>query len=752
MSALTVEDCNNSTECQSFDGLVVDLFAGGGGASEGLAQALGRDPDIAINHDAEALAMHKANHPNTRHLLNDITRVLPLEATAGQPVAILHASPDCTHFSKAKGAKPRKQFIRDLAWVVVRWAEETHPQLITLENVEEFQTWGPLDKDGYPIKEHAGDTFRAWVKSLRRLGYSVEWQLLRACDYGAPTTRRRLFVVARLDGKTPAWPKPTHGAPGSAAVRSGKLQPWRTAAECIDWQLTSRSIFDRKKPLAINTQRRIAEGLRRYVINAAEPFLVTYYGPKKANDFRGQGLGHPLATQTTENRFGLVSPVMVTNTSGHAPSSICSPIPTLTTGSQQMLAGAIVSPNHTAEYYTPFRGQDLQEPLRTITLAPGFALASAVLSAITAPFIQHVQHSKATHGVMPANEPLRTITAQPKGGGLAVVASLLTQQVDRSTLSASCIAKHYGGVIGHGLRQPIGTITSIDHHSLVSAYLVKMRGLNVGSPASEPLRTISAQGQHHALVTALINKHFGSSIGQPAQDPLHTIVGKAKHSLTSCILKYYGESDFSDLNEPLHTLTNKERMAVASAWLIQTGYGERQGQFPRCLDILKPLGTVVAGGGKHALASACMVKYYGTALGAPVDGPMPTLTTKARMGLIESPIAEDWVQDPVAEIRYLRVKEWLRSWGVISPNDEAEIVHDGAVYRLMDITMRMLAPRELYRAQGFREDYEIAPIINGKPLPKTAQVRMCGNSVPPQFVRSIVSDNGPETWQSAAAG
>jgi len=747
MSAVTVDEPVRGNFWDIIKGLVVDLFAGGGGTSEGLAMALGRDPDIAINHDAEALAMHKVNHPGTRHMINDITKVLPLDATGGQPVAILHASPDCTHFSKAKGAKPRSQFIRDLAWVVIRWAEDTHPMLITLENVEEFLTWGPLDKDGFPIKEHAGDTFRAWVKRLRRLGYKVSWRLLRACDYGAPTTRRRLFVVARLDGKTPSWPKPTHGAPGSAAVRSGKLLPWRTAAECIDWEIPSKSIFDRKKPLAINTQRRIAEGLRRYVINAAEPFLVTYYGAKKANDFRGQDLGRPLATQTTENRFGLVSPVMVTNTSGHAPSSICSPIPTLTTGSQQMLAGAIVSPNHTAEYYTPFRGQDLQEPLRTITLAPGFALASAVLSAATAPFIQHVQHSKAAHGVMPADEPLRTITAQPKGGGLAVVASLLTQKAEQNTLSASCIAKHYGGVIGHGLRQPIGTITSIDHHSLVSAYLVKMRGLNVGSPASEPLRTISAQGQHHALVTAVINKHFGSSIGQPAQDPLHTIVGKAKHSLTSCILKYYGKSDCSGLNEPLHTLTSKERMAVASAWLIQTGYGERHGQNPRCLDILKPLGTVVAGGGKHALASACMVKYYGTALGAPVDGPMPTLTTKARMGLIESPIAEGWVQDPVAEIRYLRVKEWLRSWGVIGPHDEAEIVHEGAVYRLMDITMRMLAPRELFRAQGFREDYEIAPVINGKRLTKTAQVRMCGNSVPPQLVNAIVSDNGPETWQ-----
>lgn len=181
------------------DGLVVDLFAGGGGASTGLAWALGRDPDIAINHDREALAMHKANHPRTVHLQNDITRIMPLEATGGRKVAILHASPDCTHFSKAKGGKPRSQHIRDLAWVVVRWAEDTRPELITLENVEEFLTWGPLDSAGQPIKARAGETFREWAKSLRRLGYQVSWRLLRACDYGAPTTRRRLFVVARRD-------------------------------------------------------------------------------------------------------------------------------------------------------------------------------------------------------------------------------------------------------------------------------------------------------------------------------------------------------------------------------------------------------------------------------------------------------------------------------------------------------------------------------------------------------------------------
>lgn len=644
-------------------GLVADLFAGGGGTSEGLARALGRDPDIAINHDPEALAMHAANHPGTKHLLNDITRVLPLEATGGLPVDILHASPDCTHFSKAKGAKPRTQFIRDLAWVVIRWAEDTRPMLITLENVEEFLTWGPLDQQGYPIKSHAGDTFRAWVKRLKRLGYKVSWRLLRACDYGAPTIRRRLFVVARRDGRSPVWPKPTHGAPDSPAVLAGRLKPWRTAAECIDWSIQSQSIFDRKKPLATNTQRRIAEGLRRYVIHAATPFLVSYYGPKKENDFRGQALDRPLPTQTTENRFGLVSPVV---------------------------SGAIVNPNHVAKDYTPFRGHSIQEPLRSITKSPGFALATAH----AVPFVQHVQHSTAPGGVMPADEPLRTITAQPKGGGLAVV-------------SAACVAKHYGGVVGHGMRQPLGTVTTVDHHSLVTANMIKMRGLNVGSPADEPLRTISAQGQHHALV--------------------------------SCLTKYYGKSDCSGIDEPVHTLTSKEHMALASAYMVQTGYGERKGQAPRCLDINKPLGTVVAGAVKHALASACMVKYYGTALAAPMSDPMHTITAKARMGLVSA----ETDSEPG---RYEQVRSWLREWDVIGPDDEAEITYNGIVYRLTDICMRMLAPRELYTAQGFRPDYIISPAVNGKPLSKTAQVRMCGNSVPPQFIEALVGSNGPATW------
>ena len=576
----------------SVDGLVVDLFAGGGGASTGLAWALGRDPDIAINHDAEALALHAANHPRTRHMQNDITRVLPLEATGGREVAILHASPDCTHFSKAKGGKPRSQHIRDLAWVVIRWAEDTHPVLITLENVEEFQTWGPLDQDGHPIKAQAGQTFRAWTRRLRRLGYQVAWRLLRACDYGAPTTRKRLFVVARCDHGRSAWPRPTHGAPDSPEVQSGKLLPWRTAAECIDWHIQSRSIFDRQKPLARNTQRRIAEGLRRYVFQAVQPFVISYYGAKAGTDFRGQTLHQPLPTQTTENRFGLVSPVVITNTTGHAPKSVDAPLPTVTTGKQQLVAGAIISPNHVAPKYTPFRGQDIKEPLRTITRAPGFALASLR----TVPFVQHVQHGSAKHGVMPADEPMRTITAWPKGGGMALVGATL---------------------IGAGGPERAGE----------------------AAPLYAPARTV----------------------------------------------------------------------------------------MPR---------------DSRAIATACMVKYYGNEQGGvPVSAPLHTITSKDRMGLITATL------EGVDE-RAARTRDWLREWGVIGPTDEPIIGHGAETYRITDICMRMLAPRELYNAQGFPPDYKIDTPYKGKPMSKTAQVRMCGNSVPPVLVCALVQSNGPQTWQA----
>lgn len=266
--------------------LVVDSFAGGGGASTGIEMAIGRSPDLAINHDAEAIAVHTANHPNTKHYCESIWEVDPVEACAGRPVGLAWFSPDCTHFSRAKGTTPLKKEIRGLAWVVIRWAKAVRPRVIVLENVEEFTTWGPLTDENRPDKSKTGETFREWLGELTALGYSVEFKTLVAADYGAPTTRKRLFLVARRDGRAPAFPARTHGA--------GKADAWRPAAEIIDWSLPCPSIFDRARPLAEATQRRISEGIRRFVIEAAEPFIIpvkTWGGG--GND--GQAIGRPHA-------------------------------------------------------------------------------------------------------------------------------------------------------------------------------------------------------------------------------------------------------------------------------------------------------------------------------------------------------------------------------------------------------------------------------------------------------------------------
>ena len=294
-----------------WDELIVDNFAGGGGASLGIEWGLGRGVDIAINHDREAVEMHKANHPWTKHYTEDVWDVDPVKVCKGRSVGLAWFSPDCKHFSKAKGGQPVSRKIRGLAWVAVKWGKKKSPRVIMLENVEEFQDWGPLihvcdsdgkpkfDSEGRPVMMpcgvNKGKTFYLWVHRLEQLGYKVDWRELRACDYGAPTIRKRLFLIARRDGLPIVWPDPTHGDPKSEEVKSGKLQPWKTAADCIDWSIPCHSIFltkeearavGVKRPLADATMRRIAKGVMRYVIESLEPFVVTYYGDK-GGEFRG---------------------------------------------------------------------------------------------------------------------------------------------------------------------------------------------------------------------------------------------------------------------------------------------------------------------------------------------------------------------------------------------------------------------------------------------------------------------------------
>lgn len=370
--------------------LIVDSFAGGGGASLGIELALGRSPDIAINHDAEAIALHAANHPHTRHYREDVWKVDPRDATGGRPVGLMWASPDCTHHSKAKGGKPVSNKRRGLAWAVTRWAQAVQPRVIALENVEEFQTWGPIRRDTQrPCPERKGQTFRAWVRKLERLGYDVQWRRLRASDFGAPTTRERLFLIARCDGQPIVWPTATHG----------KLTglPVRTAGECIEWDVPTRSLFDRPRPLSPNTLRRIANGLRRYVIEADRPYLVgdaAHFITEHANASspRSWSADEPLRTVCANvkgGHFALVSAFLAKHYTERRPNevmaaSLFDPMPTVTAIDHHALVTAHLGseqPESVRSYLVAYYGAEkdggsLFAPMRTVTTKDRYGLVT----------------------------------------------------------------------------------------------------------------------------------------------------------------------------------------------------------------------------------------------------------------------------------------------------------------------------------------------------------------------------------------
>lgn len=347
------------------EGLLIDNFAGGGGASLGIEWAMGRPVDVAINHSAAAIAMHAENHPHTVHLQEDVWDVDPVEVTRGRRVRLAWFSPDCTHFSKAKGGAPRSKRIRGLAWVAVRWAQALAPKgkldMVMLENVEEFQDWGPLGQDERPCPHRKGQTFMRWVAQMRRLGGRVDWRELVAADYGEATIRKRLFVVVRFDGLPIVWPEQTHARDPGASLYTMHLPKWRAAAECIDWSLPCPSIFERARPLAENTMARVAAGLRKYVLEAAEPFIVGI-----DNKSSGAGavwpVGEPLRTITAENRFALVAPFLAKHYTGVVGQGLDVPLGTVTARDHHSLVCAFLT-----KYYGTGTGQVLQEPMATIT-------------------------------------------------------------------------------------------------------------------------------------------------------------------------------------------------------------------------------------------------------------------------------------------------------------------------------------------------------------------------------------------------
>lgn len=337
----------------------VDLFAGAGGWSLGFANVAGRPPIVAVNHCAHAIRLHELNHPETDHFHEDIRAVDPAKACAGRRVDWLHLSPDCTHFSRAKGGKPRDQGIRGLAWCGVDWAAKVRPTVLSLENVLEFAGWGPLDAAGHPIKARAGETFHEFIAELASLGYRSEWRVLCAADFGAPTIRKRLFLIARRDGLPIRWPEPTHGP--------GRPLPWRAAAECIDWSIPCPSIFDRKKPLAPATCRRIAAGIVRYVLNG-KPFLVRYHGERRAEESpRTEPLTEPMPTLTTEPRFGLVAGFLAKHYGGVVGSDLRAPVGTVTsTDHHSLVAANLVQMGYGERQGQAPRTLDLQQPLGTV--------------------------------------------------------------------------------------------------------------------------------------------------------------------------------------------------------------------------------------------------------------------------------------------------------------------------------------------------------------------------------------------------
>lgn len=369
--------------------IIVDNFAGGGGASTGIELAIGRSVDVAINHDPAAIAMHKTNHPDTKHYCESVWDVDPREAAGGQPVALAWFSPDCKHFSKAKGGKPVEKKIRGLAWVAVRWAATVRPRVIMLENVEEFQTWGPI-KDGQPDQKQKGRTFRSFVNALRRLGYEVDWRELRACDYGAPTIRKRFFLVARRDGQPIKWPQPTHGEPNSIQVKKKLLKPWKPVGDEIDWSLNCVSIFERKKPLAEKTQLRIHRGLQRFVLENPHPyiapieakrnnnvdlvtaFLAQYHSETTSREARGQTLDKPIMTLDTSNRYALVTSYLVKMKGSNIGQPMTEPIHTITAGGLHFAEVRAFL----VKYYGAGIGQEVSEPIHTIPTKDRFGLVT----------------------------------------------------------------------------------------------------------------------------------------------------------------------------------------------------------------------------------------------------------------------------------------------------------------------------------------------------------------------------------------
>ncbi|WP_440804877.1 DNA cytosine methyltransferase [Pseudomonas syringae] len=682
------------------DEIVVDFFCGGGGAGTGLEMGLGRKVSVAKNHSAAAISMHTVNHPGAKHFTTDVFDGDPDTECGGKAVGWFHMSPDCTHHSQAAGGQPRKREIRNLSWIGLKWAGKKKPRVISLENVKQILQWGPLvakrcKSTGRVVKlgggiaapgevvpvdqqflvpdpTRRGQTWVVFVAELERLGYAVEWRVIRACDFGAPTSRERLFMIARCDGQPIVWPEPTH------AKRPAKGQkPRRTAAECIDFTDLGKSIFGRKKDLATATLRRVAKGMKKFVIDNPAPFIVPI---ANWSGETVQSANEPLRTVTSYPKggaFSVVSPVIApaTHQGSDRINDPLEPLPTITCANRGELT--LISPTLIQSGYGEREGQQPRVP--GIDQPLGTVVAGGVKHALAAAHLVKFRFNDAGKAL---DEPLPTITSggnyqRPAGAAHAMgVSTVFMAQMNggfntthakgadepMTTVTNTGSQQHLvtatliTNTTGHGptdLANPVPTMTTGQHRALVAANLVHLRGNCDAREVNDPLHTISAGGQHHGLVTAFMERQFGASVGQPLDEPAPTVTagGGGKSSVVSLRLS------------PEH-----EEGALRVA--------------------------------------AFLISYYGTENVSGAGEPAPTITTKDRLALVT-------------------------------------VMVKGTPYVIVDICLRMLKPSELYKAQGFPADYVITHGADGKPFTKTQQVHMCGNSVSPPPMAALAKANDP---------
>lgn len=596
------------------DEIVVDFFCGGGGAGTGLEMGLGRTVNVAKNHSPQAISMHTVNHPGAQHFTTDVFEGDPGTECGGKAVGWFHMSPDCTHHSQAAGGQPRKREIRNLSWIGLKWAGMKRPRVISLENVKQILQWGRLiakrDKaTGRVVKlggeiaapgevvpvgqqflipdpKQRGRTWRRFVALLEGMGYVVEWKVIKACDFGAPTSRERLFMIARCDGQPIVWPEPTH-----AKNPTKGQQKWKTAADCIDFTDLGKSIFGRKKDLAPATLRRVAKGMKKFVIDSAAPFIVPI---ANWSGEAVQSAGEPLRTITSYPKggaFSVVSPVIApaTHQGSDRINDPLEPLPTVTCANRGELT--VISPVMVGAGGPVYAGHPVSadQPIGTLMTRSHRAVASACIVQAG-----HGEGSGAnkrrSHGVNDICGPIGTITAS--GGGQSVSAAVMIQA------NGGFNTTH-----AKGMHEPMTTVTNTgSQQQLAVANLVHLRGNCDARDVNDPLHTVSAGGQHHGLVSAFMERAFGASVGQGMEAPAPTITagGGGKSSLVSLtlspeheagalrvaafLISYYGTENISACDSPAPTITTKDRLAMVTVMVKGTPYVI----VDICLRMLKP--------------------------------------------------------------------------------------------------------------------------------------------------------------------